>query len=117
MENPDIYTVPEDATLLDAVEKIERNEERAVIVISNDIMVGMLSQGDVMRALLRGVDVRSPLEPYVRRSFRYLNESDPEAAFALIRKLNISIVPVVDSDFRLQDVITLSQLLPRLGFS
>ena len=116
MENLDIYIVDENATLLDAAEKIERNEERAVMVVNDGIMVGMISQGDIMRSLLRGVDVRSPLQPYVRRAFKYLNERDLNAAFELISKHNISAIPVVDNEFRLQDVITLGQLLPNMEY-
>lgn len=116
MEYLEIFTVPANATLLDAVEKIARNTERTVVVVDGEVVVGVISQGDIMRALLRGTDIHSLLDPFVHRSFTFLNERDPKAAFEVFKKHTITLVPVVDRDFKLRDVITLTQLFPNIHY-
>ncbi len=105
------FTIAETATLLQAVEKIQRNHARAVLVVQDDVVRGIVSEGDVLRAILRGEHVHTPLGAMSRSSFRYLQERDERAAFELVRKHAITLIPVVDDDFRLYDVITLHELM------
>lgn len=106
------FTIPVDATLVDAAEKIQANDERAVLVVDGKKVIGMISQGDIVRALLRGVDIWSPLSNYVQHSFKYMTERDETKAFELIQKHNISIIPIVNESFELTDVVSLGELLP-----
>lgn len=76
MTSMESFTINEDATLLQAVEKIEENRSRAVVVLSGEKVVGMLSEGDIMRALLRNVDIHAPLDSMLVYSFKYLTERD-----------------------------------------
>jgi len=99
------------STLLEAVEKIERNKARAVIIEKNDKVIGIVSEGDVMRALLNGSEIHAPVEDFVNHSFIYLNSVDRHKAFELARNVMASMIPVVDDDFHLTDIITLKQLL------
>lgn len=108
------FSIPDSSTLLQAVEKIQKNQSRTVMVVRDDIVVGVVSEGDVMRALLRGVSVHTPLSEFAPRSFKYLRSSSEREAFEIFRKHAVSMVPVVDDNFRLVDVITLEHLIRRL---
>ena len=46
------YTVSKSGTLINAIDKIERNHSRTVIVVDCEKVV-VLSEGDILRALLR----------------------------------------------------------------
>ena len=117
MANVSKFTLPVDATLLDAAEKIQANDERAVLVLNHGKVIGIISQGDIVRALLRGVDVWSPLSNYVQHSFKFMSTRDEAEAFRLIQKHNISIVPIVDDSFVLTDVVSLGELLPDMQYA
>lgn len=111
MINLSDFVISSSATLLHAVEKIERNHCRAVIVAKNNVVIGILSEGDIMRLLLKGVDINLPVIEIVRSSFKFLHQYDRKAAFELCRKHLISLVPIVDDDFKLVDIITLNELI------
>ena len=115
METSRDFVVSGNATLLDAVQRIQRNHSRAVLVAEvvdeGEKIIGVISEGDVMRALLRGVDVHAPLEAFVRHDFKFLRKRELGAAMELIRKFGITMVPVVDEKFYLQDVVTLKDVL------
>lgn len=103
----DKYCVRDSATMLEAIAAIQSNNSRCVVV-TNDagIVVGMFSEGDVLRALLSGVDVHTLLRNLVKPSYRYLQSRDIEAARKLIVG-GLTLIPVINVEHRLQGVITL----------
>ncbi len=111
MAVPIEFTIGVNGTLLDAAARIEANHSRSVLIVAGDVVEGVISEGDIMRALLRGADIRSPLRDFVHHDFKYLRERNHDQALELARRFGISLVPVVDEKMRLKDVITLRQLL------
>jgi len=104
-------TVDEDCTVIDAVAKIQAGKHRALLVVRGDKVLGTLSEGDVMRGLLEGNSVFSAISPLVRHSFKWLTRRDLGEAFRLFRRSRITLLPVVDEDMRLVDVVTLGDIL------
>lgn len=111
------FTIAPDATLIDAVAKMNKNRSRTVMVIEHGKLTGLISEGDVMRALLRGVDTFTPAREVANRSFRFLTSKDHGAAFRLFQEHAFGLVPVVDADFHLVDVITLEELLAQVAWT
>lgn len=107
----DDYTVPLSGTLLHAVEVMEHNNSRCSVVVEDQKVAGVISEGDVLRALLRSADIRAPIKNFVNVGFKFLEQRDHEEALDLIRKYGITLVPIVDRDLHLVDVITLKDVL------
>ena len=105
------YAVCHKGTLLDAAEVIEYTHSRSAVVIKNRKVIGIISEGDILRALLNGVGVHAPLATFFNHSFKFLSVPDKGRALELFRNFGISLIPVVDKDFRLTDVITLNEIL------
>ena len=101
MNDKELYTVDHSATMLSAAEKIERNRSRAVVVLKDDRVTGILSEGDIVRALLRDIDVHAPIGSFVEHSFKYLNEVDMKEVIRLFKKYQFTLIPIVDDEFRL----------------
>jgi arabinose-5-phosphate isomerase len=105
------YCITCGATIRDAVAVIERNAARCCIVLGPDQkVIGVFSEGDVMRCLLRGTDLHTPLRQVIRPTFVSLRSRDMDAALDRIRT-GITLIPVLDDEFRLTDVITLGDVL------
>jgi CBS domain-containing protein len=102
------FTVHQQSTMEDAIALIQTNDSRCVVVVRDDEkVVGVFSEGDVLRALLGGADIRTPLSKLTKPSFRYLKTRDLAAA----RKLLLSgfpLIPIIDDDFYLHDVVVLA---------
>lgn len=111
------FVMPEHGTLLDAIEAIKNNKSRCVLLTSGDRVAGVLSEGDIMTALLHNADVHAPVGSYVRHNFKFLVERDLGKALALMREFGLTLVPVVDRDLRLVDVVTLGDVLHRVVLS
>ncbi len=110
---PDLakYAMPLSATLLDAIEAIKNNRNRCVVLTSGERVAGVLSEGDLMSALLHSTDVHAPVADYVRHNFKFLRERDMNKALAMMREFGLTLVPIVDEQLHLLDVITLSDVL------
>ena len=101
----------EQATMRDAITVIQRNESRCAVVRGHaGKVVGVFSEGDVLRALLRGTDIHAPLRNLLRPSFVYLRERNLDEARGHFRR-GISLLPVLDSEFNLRDVLTVQDIL------
>ena len=111
------YTVPDSATLLDAVNVIAYNQSRCAITVSGVKVTGIISEGDIMRGLLKGADIHAPLAGFTNPSFKFIRSRDLDAALDLFREHGISLVPVLDLDFSLLSVVLLSDVLDKVKLS
>ena len=110
------YCVDELQTIKEAVAVIHDNFSRCVVVLNADkSVIGVFSEGDVLRAVMNDMDIHTPLKKVVRPSFFYLTERDITKAYELVRKHGISLVPIVDDRFHLKDVITIFELIDHLA--
>lgn len=104
------YCIRESATMKDAIATIQNSDDRCAVIV-NDIgkVVGVFSEGDVLRAILSGIDVHTPLRGLIKPSFRYLKSRDLDAARQLI-VFGLPLIPVLDDGHRLQSVITVRDI-------
>lgn len=110
----DKLLVPESATLIEAM-RVMNDGSRAIAFVqdSDGCLVGVLTDGDIRRALLAGRSVDDCCVPDVMsRNFRFVN---PEAGRAevldLMRAVGIEHIPVLDSGRRLVGLHLLQELI------
>jgi CBS domain-containing protein len=108
------YTVESNGTLLDVAQAIAANRSRCVIVMSGGKAVGVISEGDLVRALLRGTDIYSPMQSFIHHGISFLPERDMAQALEMFRTRGISLIPILSDELGLEDVITLQQLLAQV---
>ena len=106
----DDFWIRESATMEDAIAAIQNNNCRCVVVAgASQKVVGVFSEGDVLRAILAGIDVHTPLRSLVQPSFRYLRSRDLKTARTWMVD-GMTLIPLINDDFRLQDVLTLTDV-------
>ena len=105
------YCVRADYTIKEVIEVIDANQDRVAVVLSkNDKVIGVVSQGDIIRALVSGGNLYSQVETLVKPSFFYLVGRDLEKAYSIFKKTQITMLPILDEDFYLIDVINLQDI-------
>ena len=93
-------------TLLDAAQAINANKNRSVMVVKENKVIGLISEGDLVRALLQGMDIHTPVTEFVRYGFAFLHNRNPVKALELFKKHGFSLIPVLSKKMELKDVIT-----------
>lgn len=107
------FCVGINATIFDAMNVVERIRERGVIIVDDGKVCGVLTLGDIIKALVEGKNIYAKIDKTYNPNFFYLNDCDYEKAFKIFTERNISFIPIVDKDFHLKDVITPRDVLSK----
>ena len=105
----DRHRIADNARLIDALGRLNELSGGVMTLLvtdETDRMVGTLTDGDVRRALLRGVGLDAPVSDAMFRKFRYLleNEVDP-AALRRLRSHSFALIPVLDRNGHISRII------------
>ena len=69
------YVVSIDSLLRDAIESIKNNKSRCTIVIDkHQKVIGVISEGDVISAILKGRNIYSPIKNSININFKFLKK-------------------------------------------
>ena len=91
----------------DAVAKIRLNKVRTIIVVNENKVVGVISEGDILKAFMNGAHTSNLLDQFINIEFNYANERNLQDASKVILKENINLMPIVNNNMELIDVITI----------
>ncbi|MGA2781160.1 MAG: CBS domain-containing protein [Smithella sp.] len=106
------YCIYETETIINAIERIEQNNMRTIFVLNNsDKVVGVVSQGDILRAIIMGSNLYVQVNKIMTTSFAYLKKKDLNKAIELFKTKYFSLIPILSNDFKLKDVILFTDLI------
>lgn len=113
------HLISKDITLLEALSAIcELAPEPLVLFVlnENNQMVGTLTDGDSRRALIKGVSVNDIIETIMHRDFNYMKVGDLDNVKEIKRQreLKMKLIPVLDSDNHIVEIINLEDHKTRL---
>jgi len=102
-----------DASLRDALYSLNCLSGKVMVlfVVEEDgRLFGTLTDGDIRRALLAGAGLSDPVTVAAHRNFRFIRQGNPGVeALRAFRMQGISLIPVLDDDGRLVDIVDLSR--------
>jgi len=105
--------VREGATLRETLECITKSGKRLALVVDDaGRLVGLATDGDLRKAILRGVSLEAPIEQAMNRTPVVAEPGlSPSAALALMRRRSIRQVPLVDAQRRVVDLLFFDELV------
>lgn len=114
--------ISQNASLLEAIKSINSLSGHAMTLFAVDAdgrMVGTLTDGDIRRALLAGVPLDAPVARAVHSDFRAIAHDEPDAVglLAEFRRQGIRLVPRLDADGHIAEIIDLDRTHNRLPVS
>lgn len=113
------HLFPQDKTLLEALSAINSlAPDPLVLFVVDDQnrMVGTLTDGDSRRALIAGASVNDKAESIMHRGFNYMRVEDVKDVKEIRRQkeLRMTLVPILDSEMHIVDIINLEKFKTRL---
>lgn len=114
-----IHLISKDITLLEALSAIcDLAPEPLVLFVLNEKnqMVGTLTDGDSRRALIAGASVNDTVEKIMHRDFNYMKVADIDDVQEIKRQreLKMRLVPVLDEENHIVEIINLERFKTRL---
>jgi dTDP-glucose pyrophosphorylase len=98
--------------LRDVLVKLEAGGAEIVLVVEHERLHGVITDGDVRRALLRGATLESPLHPYIVTNCVTVSPVTSRAeVLDLMNARRITQVPIIDGDQRLVGMHLLHDML------
>lgn len=112
-------TFPQHKTLIEALSKINSlapNPLVLFIIDDENRMVGTLTDGDARRALIAGVSVSDKVEKIMHRNFNYMKVEDKDDVNEIKRQreLKMRLVPILDKERHIVEIINLEKYKTRL---
>lgn len=113
------HIISEDHTLLDALKQINSlapNPLVLFVVNEKEQMVGTLTDGDSRRALIKGASVNDKASDVMHRRFNFLRKgvNDNVENIHRQRDMQMKLVPILDEDNHIIDIINLDRYITRL---
>lgn len=101
---------------LKAIDSLEDSVSRTLFVINNENrLVGSLTDGDIRRGLLNGLEISNTISVFMNRNFKFLKSSNDN--LSLIKKYSeagAKLIPLIDDDSRLLEILDLKKLKTKL---
>lgn len=106
------FVIGPEASILDALKKIDWNTKGFLVVINDmDAVLGTLTDGDIRRFFLKGHSIDEQIGEMVRRDFKYLTVADDVAeAVEMFKSQAIKFIPILDENKCLANIITKLQM-------
>lgn len=106
------YCVSPLSNLRKAVEIIDRGAAQIALVTESDRLIGIVTDGDVRRGLLRGESLDAPVTNIMRRDFRSLPaNATPAEALALMQRETLHQIPALDETGKVVHLFLLEDLI------
>lgn len=98
--------INEDATVVDAMQAIDRNVKGIVFVVDKNICLkGALSDGDIRRWLIKTGDVNASIRSIFNKMPMSIYREEIPSALKIMRKHSIDAIPVLSKKGKVIDVI------------
>jgi dTDP-glucose pyrophosphorylase len=101
------------STIREAISSIERGTAAIVLVVDDSgLLLGVVTDGDIRRELLRGATLESGIGPFYNRNFRVVSPSARRAeVLEIMRAHGIQQIPIVDENSRLLGLHLLREII------
>ena len=109
------YTIHKDATVREAMAAIDIGSSGVVMIVGeNDLLEGIMTDGDIRRLLLAGAEMHSPITNGINRKFTHVSPETPRAdVLDLIYARDIEHIPIVDSDGKLVGMHSIGSIVAK----
>lgn len=94
-----------DDSILFAFKKMNDVNRKLLLVFNHNQFKGIVSIGDIQRAIIKQVDLNQQIESILRKNYKYAtNQQSPEEIKAIMLQYRMECMPVLDTVGELKDV-------------
>lgn len=103
---------------LDRINNISKSGSLALFVLDGQECIGTITDGDIRRGLLKGNTLQTTLDYFLNENFLFLNEEDDYfEQLNHLREKEITLVPILNQQKQIVDVINFSTSISKLPLS
>ena len=106
-------TILPEITIRQAMKALDKTAEKCLIVVDeNQKILGTLTDGDIRRSILAGMDFSATIENsfFTKPSILKKDEFTKEKAIKLLRRKKLDLIPIIDENLYVVDYVTWNSL-------
>ena len=106
----DIYSfkdncISDNASIMDALNRLDVITNKTLFVVDGDGRIqGSLTDGDVRRAILKGITLDSNIKEFARSNPFVIHRGEENRIDSLIKEKKVGIIPILDDEDRIIDI-------------
>lgn len=105
-KNWELFSISSTSSILKALKQMDISSRKLLLVFAEDRFIGVLSIGDIQRAIINNADLKTKVSDIMRTNFRFAKESQTEEQIKdLMVQYRIEFMPIVDEAGNLVKVI------------
>jgi dTDP-glucose pyrophosphorylase len=112
MNNYKDYTIQEKASCIEAMKKLDLGKSnQTLFVLDNDKrLIGTITDGDIRRGLIKGLNLESPVHLFCNRRFSFINGEIDVPEIHRLKKGGKKLLPKLYADGQIEKVYDLTKL-------
>jgi dTDP-glucose pyrophosphorylase/CBS domain-containing protein len=111
LQTESLFLTPS-ASLREVIAVIDRGSAQIALVVESDRLIGIATDGDIRRGLLRGDSLDAPVSKIMRRDFLSLPASAaPAEALVLMQRESLQQIPLLDENGKVVHLFLLEDLI------
>jgi D-glycero-alpha-D-manno-heptose-7-phosphate kinase len=109
MINTDLFIIDSRKSITDAFSIIDKNTFGIVFVVDDQKrVIGLATDGDIRRWLIKNQNMDAPISSCMNTTFKFANENTPREQILKMLDHKVHVVPMLNADRKLVDVINRS---------
>ncbi len=106
-----LITIAPDISMLDTLKLMDKIDKKLLIVQGNESFMGLLSIGDIQRAIINNIDLETPIQKILRKNIKVAHVNDSiDAIKHIMMQFRTECIPVLNDDRQLVDVFFWEEL-------
>lgn len=112
MKNFTNYIIHKEANCIEALKKLdqEKSNQTLFVLDENEKLIGTVTDGDIRRGLIKGLNLDSPIFQFVCSNFNFINEIIDVVEIQRLKKKGIKVLPKLNGRGQIEKVYNLSHM-------
>lgn len=98
------YFIDENSSILHAMKRLDEVPVKVLFIVENEILKASLTDGDVRRAILRGVDLQASVKDVANYHPVSIAQSEKYKCTQMLKKYGIQAIPIVDESGEIKEI-------------
>jgi len=111
MKKLDLITAQKNEILNAVIEKIYDTNSRTIIVLNKKKVVGVISEGDIIKRLIYKKSLNITVDKIMNKSFKFLNSNDLKKAKKIFKETGIGLIPIINQKMEIKNYIAIVDII------
>ncbi len=100
------FVLPKKSSVSEALKKIDQNSSGFVLVESKEKIIGVITDGDIRRQLLDGLQLQDKIDKCINTDFSFAIEGDTRESIIKQLDSEVNFLPLLDKKLKLLKILT-----------